>query len=51
MEFAIMRSVEMTRKQLKEMLIWEGVFYSKLYYGVIIKPGECNFICYRNHNA
>lgn len=40
MEFAIMRSVGMTRKQLKEMLIWEGVFYSCCTMGLLLSLGN-----------
>lgn len=40
MEFAIMRSIGMTRKQLKEMLIWEGVFYSCCTMGVLLSLGN-----------
>lgn len=40
MEFAIMRSVGMTRKQLKKMLIWEGVFYSGCIMGALISLGN-----------
>lgn len=40
MEFAIMRSVGMMRKQLKEMLIWEGVFYSCCIMGLLLSLGN-----------
>ncbi len=40
MEFAIMRSVGMTRRQLKEMLIWEGVFYSGCIVGLLLSLGS-----------
>ncbi|MCH5344851.1 MAG: ABC transporter permease [Acetatifactor sp.] len=44
MEFAIMRSVGMTRKQLKEMLIWEGVFYSCCIMGLLFSLGNAILI-------
>lgn len=40
MEFAIMRSVGMTRKQLKEMLIWEGIFYCCCITGLSLSLGN-----------
>lgn len=40
MEFAIMRSIGMTRKQLKKMLIWEGVFYSCCILGLLVSLGN-----------
>ena len=39
-EFAIMRSVGMTRKQLKEMLIWEGIFYCCCITGLSLSLGN-----------
>jgi len=39
-EFAIMRSIGMTGKQLKEMLIWEGIFYSCCVEGLLISLGN-----------
>lgn len=39
-EFTIMRSLGMTRKQLKKMLIWEGVFYSCCVIGLLFCFGN-----------
>lgn len=39
-EFTIMRSIGMTRKQLRQMLMWEGIFYSGCTGGLLLSVGN-----------
>ena len=39
-EFAMMEAIGITRKQLRKMLMWEGIYYSVLISGLIITAGS-----------
>jgi len=39
-EFAVMRCIGMTGKQLREMLLWEGIFYSCCVAGLTLSLGN-----------
>lgn len=45
MEFAVLESVGMTRKQICRMLLWEGGFYGMISIGLILTVG--NLIIFR----